>query len=59
MLRRDFVLGGMKCGIADMSAGGSDMVDGLRIGFAYRGSIGIKMESLETFWPGCSPEVEW
>lgn len=45
----DYVLGGMKCGITDMSAGSSDMVDSLRIWFTYRSLIGIKSESLELF----------
>lgn len=35
----------MKCGIADRSAGTSDMVDGSGIWFTHRGLIGIKMES--------------
>ncbi len=44
----DYVLGGMKCGITDRSAGTSDTADGLRVWFTYRGSIGIKKESLDS-----------
>lgn len=32
----DYVLGGMKCGITDSSAGASYMVDGSRVGFYVR-----------------------
>lgn len=36
---RDYVLGGMKCGISDMRAGSSDTADSWRMWFTYRGSI--------------------
>lgn len=56
----------MKCGITDMSAGGSDMVGSLRTGFAYRGVIGIKTESPESFgqdaalrWSGVLQSEMW
>lgn len=56
----DCVLEGMKCGITDRSAGNSDMVDGLRIWFTYRGSIGIKTRARSRLASrrGRSPEVE-
>lgn len=46
---RDYVLGGMKCGITDRSGGSSDMADGSRMWFTCRGSIGIETESPESF----------
>lgn len=45
----DCVVEGMKCGITDRSAGSSDMVDGSRMWFTHRGSIGIETESSESF----------
>lgn len=35
------------------------MADGLRIWFTYRGSIGIKTESPESFWPGEDAALRW
>lgn len=58
----DYVLGGMKCGIADMSAGSSDMADSSRIWFTYRSVIGIKSERAPSCLAGRrgrSLEVEW
>lgn len=56
----DYVLGGMKCGITDMSAGSSDMADSLRIWFTYQASIGIKTESPGVVWPaGEDAALRW
>lgn len=46
-----YVLGGMKCGVTDMSAGSPDMADSLRMWFTYHGFDWYQNGEPQVVWP--------